>query len=48
MAGLGEEVVVGRVAQAGSSQGFRGCLSDLDVGHQAVSLVSDLEPLVIN
>ena len=48
LAGLGAEVVVGGVGQAGTSQGFRGCLSDLDVGHQAVSLVSDLEPLVIN
>ena len=47
MAGLGAEVVVGGVGQAGTSLGFRGCLRDLKIGHQAVSLVSDLEPLVI-
>ena len=46
LAGVGAEVVVGGVGQAGTSQGFRGCLRDLKIGHRLVSLVSDLEPLV--
>ena len=47
LAGLGDEVVVGGVGQAGTSQGFRGCLRDLKIDHRSVSLVSDSELLVI-
>ena len=31
----------------GTTQGLRGCLKDLKIGHQVVSLVSGVEPLVI-
>jgi hypothetical protein len=47
LAGLGSEVVIGGVDQSGGFMGFRGCLKHLKFGHQAVSLVSDVEPLLI-
>ena len=43
-AGLGPEVVVGG---AGQVAGFTGCLKDLKLGHQSVSLVSQGEPLLL-
>ena len=42
LAGLGPEVSIG-----GTSQGLRGCLKDLKIGNWAISLVSDLELLLI-
>ena len=47
LAGLGSEVVIGGVDQSGRLQGFRGCLKDLKFGHQPVSLVSGVEPFLI-
>jgi len=47
LAGLGSEVSMGGVSQSGGVQGFQGCLKDLKFGHQAVSLVSKAEPLLI-
>ena len=47
LAGLGSEVVVGGGDQSGTSKGLRGCLKHLKIGHRAVSLVSHLEPLLI-
>jgi hypothetical protein len=35
------------VDQSGRFMGFRGCLKYLKFGHQAVSSVSDVEPLLI-
>ena len=47
LAGLGSEVVIGGVDQSGRFRGFRGCLKDLKIGHRTVSLVSHVEPLLI-
>jgi len=44
-AGLGQEVVIGGGVAV---PGFRGCIKDLKFGHQAVSLVSRAEPLLID
>ena len=47
LAGLGMEVVIGGVDQPGNIQGLKGCLKELKISHRAVSLVSDLEPLLL-
>jgi len=47
LAGLGSEVFIGGVSQSGVVKGFQGCLKDLKFSHQAVSLVSKAEPLLI-
>ena len=48
LAGVGAGVVLGGVGQAMRYDGgFRGCLKDLKFGHQAVSLVSEAEPLLV-
>ena len=44
LAGLGSEVVMGGVDLSGSTQGLRGCLKELKIGHYTVSLVSGVEP----
>ena len=51
LAGLGAEVIIGGVVgQEGrlrEFRGFRGCLKNLKFGHLTVSLVSEVEPLLI-
>ena len=47
LAGLGSEVFIGGVYQSGMELGFQGCLKGVKFGHQTFSLVSELEPLLI-